>query len=75
MMVSQETIDDAILWLNAALRGSGDNTVLDNHSFSSFVGASAPILTINNRLSFVGTIPTQIQLISRIAATIRLMDG
>ncbi len=72
---SQEKIDDAILWLNAALRGSGDNTVLDDVSFSTFVGSSAPLLTINNRLSFVGLIPNENQFFTRISATLRIAKG
>lgn len=71
---SQEKIADARNWLNAALRGSGDTTVLDERGFSAFIGASAPILTINNRLSFVGMIPNENQFISRISATMRIVD-
>ena len=58
---SEEKLADAIKWLNAALRGSGNNTVLDESSLSSFVGASAPIISLNNRLSFVGIIPNENQ--------------
>ncbi len=72
---SKEQIDDAVHWLNAALRGSGNNTVLDGPGFSTFVGSSAPILTINNRLSFVGLIPNENQFLTRIAATLRIVEG
>jgi hypothetical protein len=65
-------IDEAIEWLNAALRGSGDNTVLDAQGFSTFIGSSAPILAVNNRLSFVGTIPNENQFLTRIGATFRM---
>ncbi|MFQ5833327.1 MAG: hypothetical protein ACE5H4_11530 [Candidatus Thorarchaeota archaeon] len=68
---TSESLDDAIEWLNSALRGSGDNTVLDSQSFSMFIGSSAPIITINNRLSFVGTVPTKDLLLGRISAALR----
>jgi hypothetical protein len=71
---SREKIDDAKEWLNAALRGSGDTTVLDDQGFSAFIGASAPILSINNRLSFVGMVPNESQFITRISATIRIFE-
>ena len=71
---NKEKVDDAKEWLNAALRGSGDTTVLDDQGFSAFIGASAPIVSINNRLSFVGMIPNESQFISRIAATIRIVE-
>jgi hypothetical protein len=71
---SKEKLDEAVEWLNAALRGSGDITVLDKHGFSSFVGASAPILSINNRLSFVGMIPSESQFLSRVGASIRIFE-
>lgn len=66
-----ESLNDAIEWLNSALRGSGDNTVLDSQSFSMFIATSAPIITINNRLSFVGTVPTKDSLVGRISAALR----
>jgi hypothetical protein len=68
-----ENIEEATEWLNAALRGSGQAALLDRHSFSSFVGTSAPILSINNRLSFVGITPNESQFLSRIAATLRIV--
>jgi len=71
---SEEHLTDAIGWLNAALRGSGNNTVLDEASFSTFVGASAPILSVSNRLSFVGMIPNENQFLTRIGAAIRIAD-
>ncbi|MHA1944274.1 MAG: hypothetical protein ACW96M_07750 [Candidatus Thorarchaeota archaeon] len=71
---SEEQIDDAIGWLNSALRGSGDNTVLDGPSFSTFIGASAPILSVNNRLSFVGMVPNENQFLTRISAAIRISE-
>ncbi len=71
---NDEKVDDAKEWLNAALRGSGDSTVLDNQGFSAFIGASAPIISINNRLSFVGMVPNENQFLTRIAATIRIVD-
>ncbi len=71
---SKEKIDDAMEMLNAALRGSGDTAVLDNQGFSAFIGASAPIVSINNRLSFVGMIPNESQFITRISATIRMVE-
>ncbi|MHA1137410.1 MAG: hypothetical protein ACTSSE_13075 [Candidatus Thorarchaeota archaeon] len=71
---SEEHLTDAIGWLNAALRGSGNNTVLDEASFSAFIGASAPILSLNNRLSFVGIIPSESQLLTRIGAVIRIVE-
>jgi hypothetical protein len=71
---NKEKVDDAKEWLNAALRGSGDTTVLDEQGFSAFIGASAPIVSINNRLSFVGMIPNESQFISRIAATMRIVE-
>jgi hypothetical protein len=71
---NKEKLDDAKEWLNAALRGSGDTTVLDDQGFSTFIGASAPILSINNRLSFVGMVPNESQFMTRIAATIRIVD-
>ncbi len=71
---NKEKIDDAKEWLNAALRGSGDTTVLDDHGFSAFVGASAPIISINNRLSFVGMIPNESQFMSRVSATMRIVE-
>ena len=70
----KEKVDDAKEWLNAALRGSGDTTVLEDQGFSAFIGASAPIISINNRLSFVGMIPNESQFISRIAAAIRIVE-
>ena len=69
-----EHLGDAIGWLNAALRGSGDNTVLDEPSFSTFIGASAPILSVSNRLSFVGMIPNENQFLTRIGAAIRIAE-
>jgi len=69
---TREQINEAIEWLNATLRGSGDNTVLDDHRFSSFLATSAPILSVNNRLSFVGMIPTENQFLSRISAALKL---
>jgi hypothetical protein len=72
---TKENIDDAIEWLNAALRGSGDNTVLDEQGFSTFLGTSAPILSVNNRLSFVGMIPNENQFLTRIGASIRLSEN
>jgi hypothetical protein len=71
---TREGLDDAIEWLNSALRGSGDSTVLDEQKFSEMIGTSAPIITINNRLSFVGTIPTIPQFLSRIGATLRMVQ-
>ena len=71
---NKEKVDDAKEWLNAALRGSGDTTVLEDQGFSAFIGASAPIISINNRLSFVGMIPNESQFISRIAAAIRIVE-
>jgi hypothetical protein len=71
---NKEKVDDAKEWLNAALRGSGDTTVLDEQGFSAFIGASEPIVSINNRLSFVGMIPNESQFISRIAATMRIVE-
>ena len=71
---SEENLTEAVLWLNAALRGSGNNTVLDKTSFSSFIGTSAPILSLNNRLSFVGLIPNESQFLSRIGASIRIAE-
>ncbi|MFW9843458.1 MAG: hypothetical protein ACFFEV_02660 [Candidatus Thorarchaeota archaeon] len=71
---SEEHLTDAIGWLNAALRGSGNNTVLDAASFSTFIGASAPILSVNNRLSFVGMIPNEGQFLTRIGAAIRIAE-
>ncbi|MFX1602208.1 MAG: hypothetical protein ACFFCK_01900 [Promethearchaeota archaeon] len=68
---TQENTDDAIEWLNSALRGSGDNTVLNDQSFSMFIGSSAPIISVNNRLSFVGTVPTKDLLFSRISSVIK----
>jgi hypothetical protein len=70
----EEKLNDAKEWLNAALRGSDQKAVLDDQRFSAFIGTSAPILSINNRLSFVGMVPTEQQLISRISATIRIID-
>jgi hypothetical protein len=71
---NSEKVDDAKEWLNAALRGSGDTTVLDDQGFSAFIGASAPIVSINNRLSFVGMVPNESQFITRISATIRMVE-
>ncbi len=71
---NKERMDDAKEWLNAALRGSGDTTLLDDPGFSAFIGASAPIISINNRLSFVGMVPNENQFLTRIAATIRIVD-
>ncbi len=71
---SKEGLVDAIEWLNAALRGSGNNTVLTETSFSSFLGTSAPIIALNNRLSFVGIVPNESQLLARIGATMRILD-
>jgi len=71
---SKEHLDDAIEWLNAALRGSGDNTVLDESGFSTFIGASAPIISVSNRLSFVGIVPNESQLLTRIGAAIRIAE-
>ena len=71
---SKEKLDDAKEMLNAALRGSGDTTVLDDQGFSTFIGASAPILSINNRLSFVGMVPNEAQFLTRISATIRIIE-
>ena len=71
---SKEHLGEAIEWLNAALRGSGDNTVLDESSFSTFIGSAAPILSVNNRLSFVGMIPNESQFLTRISATLRIVN-
>lgn len=71
---SEDQLGDAIEWLNSALRGSGDNTVLDGPSFSTFIGSSAPILSVNNRLSFVGMIPNEAQFLTRISAAIRIAE-
>lgn len=71
---SEEHLTEAIVWLNAALRGSGNNTVLDDAGFSTFIGASAPILSVNNRLSFVGMIPNEGQFLTRIGAAIRIAE-
>jgi len=68
---TQEDTDDAIEWLNSALRGSGNNTILNAQSFSMFIGSSAPIISINNRLSFVGTVPTKDLLLGRISSVIK----
>jgi hypothetical protein len=68
---SDESTDEAIEWLNAALRGSGSSTVLDRQAFSAFLGSSAPIIAINNRLSFIGLVPEKSQFLSRIAASLR----
>lgn len=69
---SREKIDEAIEWLNASLRGSGDKTVLDEHGFATFIGSSAPILSVNNRLSFVGIIPNPSQFLTRVSAALKL---
>ncbi|MFX1482065.1 MAG: hypothetical protein ACFFCP_02645 [Promethearchaeota archaeon] len=71
---TKEHLDDAIEWLNSALRGSGNNTVLDEPSFSTFIGSSSPILAINNRLSFVGMVPNESQFLTRISASIRMAE-
>ena len=71
---NEEKLGEAKEWLNAALRGSGKKTTLDDQEFSAFIGASAPILSINNRLSFVGMIPNESQLMSRISATMRIVE-
>ena len=71
---SEENLAEAIQWLNAALRGSGNNTVLDESSFSAFIGTSAPIISLNNRLSFVGMVPNESQFMSRIGAVIRIAE-
>jgi hypothetical protein len=71
---TQEASEEAMTWLNAALRGSGDNTVLDHQKFSMFIGSTAPIISINNRLSFVGTTPTLPQLMSRVSAALRMAE-
>ncbi|TFH05902.1 MAG: hypothetical protein E4H14_11815 [Candidatus Thorarchaeota archaeon] len=71
---SEENLAEAMQWLNTSLRGSGNNTVLDEQSFSAFIGTSAPILSLNNRLSFVGIIPNESQLLSRIGAVIRITE-
>jgi hypothetical protein len=71
---SEEHLSDATKWLNAALRGSGNNTVLDESSFSTFIGTSAPIISLSNRLSFVGMIPNESQFLSRIGAVIRIAE-
>ena len=71
---TKESLSDAIEWLNAALRGSGNNTVLTEASFSSFLGTSAPIITLNNRLSFIGMVPNESQFLTRIGATMRILD-
>jgi hypothetical protein len=68
---SQKEIQDAILWLNIALRGSGNSTALDEPGFSRFLGASAPVISINSRLSFIGNIPTESQFLARIKASLR----
>lgn len=69
-----ENSEEARSWLNAALRGSGDNTVLDHQKFTMFIGSTAPIISISNRLSFVGTIPTLPQLTSRVSAALRMAE-
>ncbi|MFW9786929.1 MAG: hypothetical protein ACFFE2_11930 [Candidatus Thorarchaeota archaeon] len=71
---TKEQLSEAREWLNAALRGSGDTTNLDSPGFSAFIGASAPIVSINNRLSFVGMVPNESQFMSRIGATIRIVE-
>jgi hypothetical protein len=71
---TKESLGDAIGWLNAALRGSGNNTVLDEPSFSTFIGSSAPILSVSNRLSFVGMIPNENQFLTRIGAALRIAE-
>jgi hypothetical protein len=70
---SEEGIGDSIEWINAALRGSGNTAVLDEQKFSEFIGTSAPIITVNNRLAFVGVVPTIPQFLSRIGAAIRMV--
>ncbi|MFW9912290.1 MAG: hypothetical protein ACFFEU_07455 [Candidatus Thorarchaeota archaeon] len=69
-----EDSEEARSWLNAALRGSGDNAVLDHQKFTMFIGSTAPIISINNRLSFVGTSPTLPQLTSRVSAALRMAE-
>ena len=71
---SKEKLEDAKGWLNAALRSSGDTTVLDDQGFSTFIGASAPVMSINNRLSFVGMVPNENQFLTRISSTIRIIE-
>lgn len=71
---TQEDSEEARSWLNAALRGSGDNTVLNHQKFTMFIGSTAPIISINNRLSFVGTTPTLPQLMSRVSAALRMAE-
>jgi hypothetical protein len=71
---TKEKLDEAIEWLNASLRGSGDKTVLDEHGFATFIGASAPVLSVNNRLSFVGIIPNPSQFLTRVSAAIKLAE-
>ncbi len=66
-----DNIDEAVEWLNAALRGSGQPAHLDNNAASAFIGTSAPIIAINNRLSFVGMIPNEAQFFSRLKASLR----
>lgn len=68
---SQEAIRDAIVWLNAALRGGGNASILDESGLSRFIGASAPVISINSRLSFVGNVPTESQFLARIKASLR----
>ncbi|MFW9918618.1 MAG: hypothetical protein ACFFED_03395 [Candidatus Thorarchaeota archaeon] len=69
---SKDDIEQAREWLNAALRGSGNPSALDEPAFSEFIGSSAPIFSINNRLSFVGLLPNESQFLSRIGASLRM---
>ncbi len=72
---TKEEMEEAREWLNAALRGSGNPNVLDQQAFSAFLGSSAPIFSINNRLSFVGLLPNESQLLARIGASLRIAKG
>jgi len=57
--------------LNQALEFAGTEPIATPEKFAMFVNASAPLIVVNNRIAFTGTVPPSFQIISRVKAALR----
>ncbi|MDF1539381.1 MAG: hypothetical protein P1Q69_10820 [Candidatus Thorarchaeota archaeon] len=57
--------------LNRALETAGTEPITTPEKFTMFVNSSAPLIVVNNRIAFTGTVPPSFQVVSRVKAALR----
>lgn len=57
--------------LNQVLEFAGTEPIATPEKFTMFVNSSAPLIVVNNRIAFTGTVPPSFQIISRVKAALR----